>query len=68
MMPPKVNALLDTLIEEMAKALVERATDLHDERQVLRALVAAGFGEGDALGLHDQVVATARAKQNRAAI
>ena len=62
MMPPKTIALLDTLINEMAAALIESAADLHDERQVLRALVAAGYSEGDVLGLHDQVVAVAQAK------
>lgn len=64
MMPQKSVALLDKLIDEMASALVVRATDLGDERQVLRALVAEGYSEGDIVGLSDQVIATARAKQN----
>ena len=31
MMPPKTVAILDTLINEMAAALIEGAADLHDE-------------------------------------
>ena len=59
MLPAKTNDLLDTLISEMAKALLTSAADLHDERQVLRALVEAGFSEGDALSLSDQAIKTA---------
>lgn len=65
MLTAKTNDLIDTLITEMANALIASAAALHDERQVLRALVAAGFAEGDAIGLHDQVVAVARAKSNQ---
>ena len=59
MLTTKTNALLDTLISEMADALLASGAELHNERQVLRALVAAGFGEGDAIAFHDQVIATA---------
>jgi hypothetical protein len=65
MLTNKTNALLDNLISEMADALMASAPDLHDERQVLRALVAAGFGEGDAIGLRDQVVAVVKARTNQ---
>lgn len=65
MLPAKTNDLLDTLISEMAKALLTSAVDLHDERQVLRALVAAGFSQGDALAFSDQAIQTALAKQGK---
>lgn len=67
MLTTKTNALIDTLISQMATALIERQVDLHDERQVLRALLAAGFGQGDILGLWDQVIASANAKLGVAA-
>ena len=65
MLPAKTNDLLDQLIIEMAMVLAFGRIDLHDERQVLRALVAAGFAEGDILGLSPQVIATARAKSTK---
>lgn len=67
MLTAKTNDLLDTLISQMATALIDGVVNLHDERQVLRALVAAGFSQGDTIGLYDQVIATARAKQGAAA-
>ena len=45
--------------------LVTSAADLHDERQVLRALVGAGFSAGDAVALSEQAIVCARANQNR---
>lgn len=60
MLTAKTNALLTTLISQMAAALIERKADLHDERQVLRALVAAGFSASDAIALGDQAIATAK--------
>lgn len=62
MLAAKTNALLDTLITAMADALIGSDTDLHDERQVVRTLVGAGFGPTDILDLHAQVIATAKAK------
>lgn len=67
MLPAKTNDLLDQLIIEMAMVLAFGRIDLHDEREVLRALVAAGFSEGDIIVLSPQVLATARAKQGAAA-
>jgi outer membrane protein TolC len=64
MLPQKTNDLLDKLISEMAAALISARADLHDERQVLRSLVGAGFSEGDALALSDQAIASARAKNH----
>lgn len=62
MLATATHNALDTLITRMAESLIRSGTDLHDERQVLRALVAAGFGMGDIVMLSDQVLATARAK------
>lgn len=64
MLTQKTNALLDMMISEMAEALLAAGVDLGDERQVLRALVAGGFSEGDAVTLCDSAIASAKAKQN----
>lgn len=64
MLTQKTNALLDTMINEMAEALLAAGVDLGNERQVLRALVAGGFSEGDAVALSESAIASARAKQN----
>ena len=65
MLPGKTNDLLDKMISEMANALLTSAADLHDERQVVRALVGAGFSAGDAVALSEQAIVCARANQNR---
>lgn len=63
MMPQKVVDTTDALISQMAETLAKSGTDLHDERQVLRALVAARFFMADIVMLSDQVVASAAAKR-----
>lgn len=52
-----------SLVVQMATALVDKGTDLGDERACMRALQAAEFGIGDIPIFFDQAIEEARVRK-----
>ena len=55
-----VSSVIASPVEVMATLLRTMGTDLADEREVIRVLIGAKFGDDQVLNLMDEAIALAR--------